>query len=368
MSLPTHFKTQDGQSIQLPVFFPDATRAVLKSLDTVDLKNTKTPGILINTFHLNTTPGKDLLKKNGGIKRFMNWSGATISDSGGFQVGSIAKSGGNKNAVTNEGVRFPDPTGKNKKKILFTPQTSLEMQLAIGADMCVVLDDFTPPEATREEARISVERTILWAQESKKIFTKLFDQKKVPIEKRPYLLGVVQGGYYQDLRVECTQRLVEIGFDGLGYGGWPVNIQDNTFDYESAATIRKHTPDNYLLYGLGIGKPQEIATLVKNNWHIFDCVLPTRDARHGRLYVYKAKTVDEIDLSFDKFYEYYTPNKEIYYRDQRPISTACDCQLCTNYSRSYFYHLWKIGDFTAGRLATIHNLRFYSLLMEKLKK
>lgn len=185
MPQPTHFKTPDGQNIPLPVFFPDATRAVLKSLDTVDLKNTHTLGILINTFHLNTIPGKDLLKKNGGIKKFMNWDGATISDSGGFQVGSIAKSGGNKNAVTNDGVRFPDPSGKNKKKILFTPQTSLEMQLAIGADMMVVLDDFTPPEASKKEAEISVERTILWAQESKKIFTKYFDQKKVDPKKRP---------------------------------------------------------------------------------------------------------------------------------------------------------------------------------------
>jgi len=367
MAQPTHFKTLSGELISLPVFFPDATRAVLKSLDTVDLKATKTLGILINTFHLFTTPGKDTLKLHKGVRGFMNWQGGAISDSGGFQVGSLAKADGFKSAVTDEGVRFPDPTGKSKKKVLFTPQMSIEMQVAIGADMMVVLDDFTPPEATYDEAKITVDRTIKWARECKEIFTKLFDQKKTPLEKRPYLLGVVQGGYFQDLREYCTKELVKIGFDGLGYGGWPVNLKDNTFDYESAKTIRKHTPDNYMLYGLGIGKPHEVKNLVKMGWHIFDCVLPTRDARHGRLYVFKDKDMDSISLEGDKFYEYYTPNKEKYYRDTKPVSTACDCQLCTNYTRSYFYHLWKIGDFTAGRLATIHNLRFYSLLMEKLQ-
>ncbi len=362
---PTHFKTLDGQKIPLPIFFPDATRAVLKSLDTIDLKNTQTNGILINTFHLFSTPGKDTIKSHKGIRGFMNWQGGTISDSGGFQVMSLAKSDGAKNAVSDTGVRFPNPRG-GKKKILFTARDSIEMQVAIGADMMVVLDDFTPPEATYEEAKITVERTLLWARECREIFDKLFDQKKTPKNKRPYLLGVVQGGYFQDLREYCTKELVKIGFDGLGYGGWPMNIKDNTFDYESAQTIRKNTPENYLLYGLGIGKPHEIKNLVEIGWHIFDCVLPTRDARHGRLYVYKDKSIDTIDLSTDKFYDYYTPNKEIYYLDTKPVSTTCDCQLCTNYTRSYFYHLWKIKEFTAGRLATIHNLRFYSILMEKL--
>lgn len=366
MPKPTHFQTQNDLKLPLPVFFPDATRAVLRSLDTLDLKNTHTPGILINTFHLFSTPGKDTLKIHHGIRGFMNWPGATISDSGGFQVMSLAKTDSAKNAVTDLGVRFPDPKG-GKKKILFTPQISIEMQLAIGADMIVVLDDFTPPDATYEEAKLTVTRTLKWAKECKDIFTKHFDLKKITKEKRPYLLGVVQGGYFQDLRKYCTKELVKIGFDGLGYGGWPLDIKTNTFDYQSAQTIRENTPDNYLLYGLGIGKPHEIANLVKSGWHIFDCVLPTRDARHGRLYVFKAKNIKNIDLSTEKFYEYYTPNKEIYCQDTSPISTACDCQLCLNYTRSYFYHLWEIGDFTAGRLATIHNLRFYSLLMQKLQ-
>ncbi len=367
MPHPTHFKTLDGKLIHLPVFFPDATRAVLKTLDSVDIKNTKTPGILINTWHLFNTPGKDVLKKCGGVRTFMNWSGAAISDSGGFQVMSLAKADGSHSAVTNEGVRFPNPDGKSKKKIMFTPRDSIEMQIAIGADMIICLDDFTTPDAHYDDAKITVDRTILWAKESRLIFDKIFDDKKVPKEKRPYLLAVVQGGYYQDLRKYCTEELVKIGFDGLGYGGWPIN-KDGTFDYTSAATIRKNTPDNYLLYGLGVGKPQEIAGLVKTGWHIFDCVLPTRDARHKRLYVYKAKDMDSIEITGEKFYEYMTPDKEKYYRDSQPTSYACDCLLCTNYSRSYLRHLFKIEEFTAGRLATIHNLRFYSLLMEKLKK
>lgn len=361
MSKPKVFKTLNGLEIPLPVFFPDATRAVLKTLDSVDIANTKTPGILINTWHLFNQPGKDVIKKQGGVRKFMNWSGGAISDSGGFQVMSLVKGQGLKNPVTDEGVRFL----QGKKRIMFTPKMSIDMQLALGADMIVVLDDFTDPKATHDEAKQSVDRTVKWAKECRNIFDKYFDQKKLLPEKRPYMLGVVQGGYYQDLRKECTERLVEIGFDGLGYGGWPMNA-DGSFDYESPRTIRQNTPDNYLLYGLGVGKPHEIAGLVKMGWHIFDCVLPTRDARHKRLYVYKAKSMDEIELKGEKFYEYYTPDKDKYYRDESPVSLACDCLLCKNYSRSYFRHLWKIEDFTAGRLATIHNLRFYSILMQKL--
>lgn len=363
MLRPKFFRTLSGNEIPLPVFFPDATRAVLKTLDSIDIVNTKTPGVLINTWHLFNQPGRDVIKKQGGVRKFMNWGGGAISDSGGFQVMSLVKAQGLKDPVNEEGVRFL----QGKKRVLFTPEMSIEMQLAIGADMVVVLDDFTDPKANKEQAEESVDRTLKWAKECKRIFDKYFDQKKIPKEKRPYLLGVVQGGYFQDLRKKCTQELVSIGFDGLGYGGWPV-LPEGGFDYESAKTIRKNTPDDYLLYGLGVGKPNEVANLVKMGWQVFDCVLPTRDARHKRLYVYKAKDMNSIELSGDKFYEYYTPDKDKYYRDESPVSTACDCLLCKNYSRSYFRHLWKIEDFTAGRLATIHNLRFYSILMEKLRQ
>ena len=143
--------------------------------------------------------------------------------------------------------------------------------------------------------------------------------------------------------------------------------KENKFNFDIPKVVSDNCPKNYLLYGLGVGKPDEIVKCFELGWTIFDCVLPTRDARHQRLYVFNAKTIADINVHQEKFYSYYTPVKEKYYRDQEPISTACDCLLCTNYSRSYLAHLFRIGDMTAGRLATIHNLRFYSILMEKLQ-
>ena len=358
---PTQFHTLTGQKLPLPLFFPDATRAIVKSLDSLDIKNTKTPGILVNTYHLVDQPGKSTIKSFSGIRNYMNWDGACISDSGGFQIMSIAKSSNIKNPVSDRGVVIKNT---KKGKQIFTPSDSIDLQISLRTDLIVVLDDFTPANASLAEARETVERTIKWAKICKEQYTKRF--KNLPLGQRPYLIGVVQGGFYQKLRVECTKRLVDIGFDGLGFGGWPVK-DDHSFDYESAQSIKKYTPKDYLLYGLGIGKPHEIKNLVKMGWHIFDCVLPSRDARHKRLYTFNADSIKNIDLSTDKFYSYYTPDKDIYYKDKRPVSLACDCPLCKNYSRAYLCHLFKIGDFTAGRLATIHNLRFYSLLMEKLQ-
>jgi len=358
------FRTMNGEKIPLPVFFPDATRAVLKTTDSVDIKNTKTPGILVNTYHLFMEVGGKILKKHGGVRGFMNWDGAVISDSGGFQVMSLVKQKGSRGKVIDKGVVF-HPT--KKRKVLFTPEKSIAFQMKIRPDMVVVLDDFTTPDATRKDAEITVTRTLDWAVRSKKEFEKQCDNLKIPKNKRPYLLAVVQGGEYQDLREKCAKELVKIGFDGFGYGGWPIK-QNGDFDYETAKTIAKIAPKDYLLYGLGIGKPEEIAALVKMGYNIFDCVLPTRDARHKRLYVYTADSIDEIDINKEKFYSYLVPDKQKYANDTTPISTACDCLLCTNYSKSYLAHLFRIKDITAMRLATIHNLRFYSLLMEKLQK
>ncbi len=354
---PKYFKSKFG-NIPLPVFFPDATRAVIKTLDSVDIENTKTLGILVNTYHLFKDLGKKVIKDAGGVRAFMNFKGGVISDSGGFQVMSLAKSAGNKGKITDKGVMFQVP---GHPKISLTPEDSIDFQIALGTDMVVVLDDFTLPTATYEEAKDTVERTIKWAKRSKEEFERLTKDKK----EKPYILGVAQGGKYQDLRKYCTEELVKIGFDGIGYGGWPINDL-NEFDYESAKTIADNVPDSYFLYGLGIGKPHEVVELTKMGYNIFDCVLPTRDARHRRLYVYNANSIDEIDINSEKFYSYYVPDKERYYHDQSPISLACDCLLCTNYTRSYIGHLTRSEEPTAQRLATIHNLRFYSILMEKL--
>ena len=356
-----YFKSKNGD-IPLPVFFPDATRAVVRSIDTTDLESTKTPGILVNTFHLWQGLGKDVLKKFGGIRELMDYKGGVISDSGGFQVMSVIKSGQLKGKITNEGAVFYP--SQNKKKIL-TPEKSIEFQMTLNTDMVVVLDDFTDPKSNYDEAKISVERTIDWARRSKKEFDKICRIKHIAKSKQPYLLGVVQGGKFQDLREYCTKELVKIGFDGLGYGG--EEKVKGIINYDLAKYSSSLIPDNYFKYALGVGKPEDIVNMVKIGYNIFDCVLPTRDARHGRMYVFNANTIDEIDLTKENFYSFYNPKKEKHLDDMTPVSSACDCLTCTRYSKAYLAHLFRIGDFTGARLATIHNLRFYSILMEKLK-
>ena len=357
------FKTKNGE-IPLPVFFPDATRAFIRTVDSTDIENTKTPGILVNTYHLYKDLGKEILEKNDGIRQFMSWSGAVISDSGGFQVMSLAKSGENKGVINDEGVTFKDAAGKKTK---LTPEDSIRFQMLLKTDMVVVLDDFTEPGSTYEKAKETVERTILWAKKSKEEFLKICKQKKIKKEDRPYLLGVVQGGEYLDLREYCTKELVKIGFDGLGYGGWP--MKDNgDFNFDVPRVIAENSPENYLLYGLGVGKPEDIIECFYLGFYIYDCVLPTRDARHSRLYVYNANTINDINIREDNFYSFFDPSKQKYKNDIEPVSTACDCLLCKKYSRSYLHHLFKNDETTALRLATIHNLRFYSLLMEEFRK
>jgi len=362
MKNPKYFKTQKGE-ISLPVFFPDATRAVLKTLDSEDIKSTKTPGILVNTYHLYRELGQRVIKKHGGIREFMSWDGGVISDSGGFQVMSIAKRSAKKEAVVDEGVIFRP---SRHKKIIFTPEKSIHFQMMLKPDMVVTLDDFTEPKASYEKAKKTVERTVLWAKRSKEEFLRCCKKEGLTKKNRPYILAVVQGGNYLDLRKECTERLAEVGFDGFGYGGWPLT-EEGEFNYDVARCIADNSPKNYFLFGLGIGKPEEIVGCVDLGFHIFDCVLPTRDARHKRLYVYNAKSIEKINIRKPKFYSYFTPDKEKYYHDNRAVSSACDCLLCTKYTRAYLAHLFRIEEPTAMRLATIHNLRFYSILMEKLR-
>jgi queuine tRNA-ribosyltransferase len=352
------FKSRSGE-YPLPIFFPDATQGVVKTLDSLDLEKTKTLGILVNTYHLYRELGKDVLPTFNGISDFMGWKGAIISDSGGFQVMSLIKSKTGRGKISDLGITF---SPSNKRTILLTPEKSIEYQLFLKTDLIVVLDDFTPLSVGYKQAKESVERTIKWAKRCKNHF-----DKYAGVKHKPYIIGVVQGGKHMDLRKYCCEELVKIGFDGLGYGGWPIN-ESGEFDYEVAQLIARYSPKNYLLYGLGIGKPNEIVNLVKMGYQIFDCVLPTRDARHKRLYVYNADSIDKIDLGKDNFCNYLLPDRSIYNSDNKPVSTACDCLLCKNYSRSYLRHLFKINDVSALRLATIHNLRFYNILMEKLRE
>jgi len=341
-----------------PIFFPDATRGMVRGLDNQDTEKTGTPGVLVNTYHLWRMIPEEQMKTMGGVKKLMNYQGAVISDSGGFQVMSIVKKGGGK--VRDEGVWFKP---ENSPRILLTPEISIRYQMAMQTDLMVVLDDFTTPTANMWEARETVGRTIEWAKRSKDEYERIVKEEKISEADRPHLIGVVQGGYDQKLRKECAERLIEIGFDGLGYGGWPLT-PDGEFDYESARTIADAAPEGYLLYGLGIGKPEDIVGCSRLGYNVYDCVLPTRDARHGRLYKW---TEGVNNLEGKEFYEYYVPAKAKHKNDMSSVDKNCSCQLCSNYSRAYLHHLFKVGDSLAGRLATIHNMTFYGELMERLK-
>ena len=355
------FKYRDG-NLEYPIFFPDATRAVVKTIDSKDIVKSKTPGALVNTYHLYMEMGDDI-QNFGDVNNFMGYGGAVISDSGGFQVYSLAKAQGIKDAVVEEGVIFKT----HGKKTLFTPEVSIRYQFKLNTDLMVVLDDFTEPGLSKNESSESVERTIKWAKKSKEVFEDECEKRKISEKDAPYLCGVVQGGNYLDLRTECAERLGEMGFKVFGYGGWPLGEEENLM-LPIAKVISESSPENSLLYGLGVGKPEDVLEFYKLGYKIFDCVLPTRDARHGRLYAFNFDSIDEIDFDKKDFYINISPKKERFRLEKGPVSKACDCMTCKNYSLGYLSHLFKINDISAYRLATIHNLRFYSLLMEKLRE
>lgn len=355
------FRTLSGDLLPLPLFFPDATRGEIRELSFADVKKTGLTGILVNTFHLFREIGQDKTNTAGGIRPYLGWDQSLISDSGGFQVMSIAKKGGGNSTVTDEGVTFTiDGIAHH-----FTPEESIKYQLAMRTDLCVVLDDFTPPDASYKEAEETVRRTTLWAKRCKQAFLSECTRLGISPSQRPYLIGVIQGAYFADLRKRSIRELVKIGFDGYGYGGWP--LKDGKFDVATARLMADALPANSLLYGLGIGKPDDIVTCVKLGYQIFDCVLPTRDARHGRLYVYSAPLREDIDVTQPNFYSYYNPRHSSHLTEVFPVSSACDCELCSVHTRAELAQLWRAHDRRVLRLATIHNLRFYAILMEHLR-
>lgn len=351
------FHLRDGSTLPLPLFFPDATRGFVRELSWDDVRSVGLPGVLVNTFHLLREHGQEKTAQAGGARPMIGWDGAIISDSGGFQVMSIAKKGSGR--ITDEGVVFV----MDGEEHLLTPEASIQYQLTMRTDLCVVLDDFTPPDATHEEAAETVRRTTLWAKRCKAAYERIVEGR------RPYLIGVVQGGAYEDLRRQSIQELTDIGFDGYGYGGWPMKA--GKFDTDTArliATEVERIAPGALLYGLGIGKPDDIVICVDLGWQIFDCVLPTRDARHGRLYAYTAESLKNVDVHAPGFYTYYNPTQASHRDEQIPVSTACDCELCSAYTRAEFFALWKARDRLVLRLSTLHNLRFYARLMQYLQQ
>ncbi|MBT7349245.1 queuine tRNA-ribosyltransferase family protein [candidate division WWE3 bacterium] len=348
-----------GQVHKLPIFLPDATRAVTKSIDSLDMTASNVRGAVVNTYHLMTEPGTDVLQKFGGVKDFMNYEGLVVSDSGGWQVFSLIHRSGLPGKITDEGVTFSLGGAKDQ---LFSPEKSIKVQFDIGSDIIICLDDFTPPEASKAENEATVDRTTLWAKRCKREYENQLIKRKLSTDERPMIFAVVQGHKDKDLRKKSADSLKAIGFDGYGFGGYLIDESGN-LDLEMSKYIADLIPSDRIKFALGFGKPWDIASLYKMGWDIFDCTLPTRDARHMRLYTFSGKP-EELDLAKRESYELLSINRGKFVEDQSPISPYCSCHTCKNYSRAYINHLFRIKDTSAYRLATIHNLWTYNKVIE----
>ena len=334
--------------IQQKMFLPDATRGAVRFLTTKQLKETGTEGLVTNTLHLLINYGADHIQQLGGIKKLMNWDGLVLTDSGGFQVFSLIHTGKWKGKIDKDGVLFKSPRNGDEYKL--TPESSIDIQMKIGSDVLVCLDDCRDTGLTKKEAEESVERTIQWAERCKKHFEIEYGGTK---ETGKLLTAVVQGANFLDLRKQCAKSLVDIGFDGYNFGGFVVNCNGDLVIDEMKSVI-ENIPEDKIKYAMGVGKPQDIrdASNIGYNW--FDTVLVTRNARHGTLY--SSDMSDEILR---------IKNSE-YSTDLSPIDSNCDCEVCRTYSRAYIHHLIKIGEATGMTLATIHNLRYYQNLIKGL--
>jgi queuine tRNA-ribosyltransferase len=352
--------TKNGE-IKTPFFMPDATRGFVKSLGRDDLAGVGVGPMVVNTYHLYLQPGTELIKNAGGVHKFMNWEAPLLSDSGGYQVFSLIHKNPEMGRITDEEVIFKSPLDGSMHKI--SPEKSIQIQFDLCVDMMVVLDDVPPNNYTKEKIQDAVERTVRWAKRCKVEYEKQLQERKISAENRPLIFGVIQGGGHADLRQYCAEKLVEIGFDGYGFGARHVDAEGN-FMEEVVRETAELIPENALRFALGVGTPEDIVKFVDCGWDMFDCVIPTREGRHGRLFLWKREV---SDLSAG-FYETININNEKFREDFTPIDADCGCQLCKNYTRSYLRHLFMMKDPLAMRLAAIHNLQFYMQLMQKLRK
>lgn len=338
--------------LKLPAFFPDATYGKIRSIDMDDLKKTGTSGLVVNAYHLFVKKVLFEIEKVGGIHNYIDFQKPIISDSGGFQVMSLIYKTPEMGRIIEKGAIFSD----GGIEVALTPEKCIEIQLRLGSDIVMCLDDCTKPELKYKEQLKSVERTIRWAKRCKIHFEKLTANSK----NKPLLFAIIQGGNSKKLRKKCALALLEIGFDGYSFGGWPVEegkLLEGILKYTS-----KLIPEEYPKYAMGVGKPQDIIRCVKMGYTLFDCVIPTREARHKRLYVFDSNPEKEIEKSFSSFKINLESKRSV-----RKISNFCDCKLCARYNRKELFSLFKSNKEEAMRLSTIHNLTFYARLMELLE-
>ncbi|MGY0588826.1 MAG: tRNA guanosine(34) transglycosylase Tgt [Paraglaciecola chathamensis] len=321
--------------VETPAFMPVGTYGTVKGMTPEELDDTGAHICLGNTFHLMLRPGTEIIKQHGDLHDFMHWQKPILTDSGGFQVFSL----GDLRKITEEGVTFRSPI--NGEKILLTPEKSMQVQRDLGSDIVMIFDECTPHPATESEARQSMELSLRWAKRSKAEHG----------DNPSALFGIIQGGMYEGLRDVSLQGLEEIGFDGYAIGGLSVGepkedmirILDHTTD-----KIPAHKPR----YLMGVGKPEDLVEGVRRGVDMFDCVMPTRNARNGHLFV--TNGIVKIRNAAHK-------------TDTGPLDDKCDCYTCKNYSRSYLHHLDKCNEILGARLNTIHNLRYYQRVMQGLR-
>lgn len=353
-----------NRDFRMPLFLPDGTMGVVRNLDSADLRSVGTEGVVVNTYHLLSTPGTDVLKNAGGLKRLMDFEGLVVTDSGGWQCFSLIHRAGTRGRITDAGVIFSIGGGKNK---LFSPAVSIRAQFDIGSDVVVCLDDFTDPAASERRLRESVDRTTLWARKCKEEYDRILEERAGSGAPKPLILAVIQGGFDREARRRSAAELIELGFDGYGFGGYVV--ENGRINLDLSQFVADLVPRDKIGFALGFGRPWDIAALWEMGWEMFDCTLPTRDARHKRFYAFREdpRRLSLRELKDPESYEYLYLRREKHSRDLAPVSRHCDCPVCARYSRSYLFHLFDISDGLALRLATLHNLRTYQLLIERLR-
>jgi queuine tRNA-ribosyltransferase len=322
-------------TVQTPAFMPVGTYGTVKAMAPDELKKLGAEIVLGNTFHLWLRPGLEVIETFGGLHKFMGWDGPILTDSGGFQVFSL----GQLRKITEEGVRFASPI--NGDKLFLTPEVSMRIQRVLNADIVMIFDECTPYPADRKAAADSMQLSLRWAERSKKAH-----------EGNPNaLFGIVQGGMHEDLRDQSLAGLEEIGFDGYAIGGLSVGEPK-----EEMLRILAHSapqmPQDKPRYLMGVGTPEDIVEAVSQGIDMFDCVMPTRNARHGVLFTRSG------DLRI---------KNAVHRNDPRPIDPTCACYACLNFSRAYVHHLIRCGEILGARLATLHNLTYYQDLMRDLR-
>jgi queuine tRNA-ribosyltransferase len=347
-------------SIALPAFLPDATMGVVRAVDSADLEAAAVQAVVMNVFHLMQKPGSSTIAALGGLHRMAAWPHPIVTDSGGFQAYSLIRQNPKVGAIGESGIRYrPDGTGR---PFLLTPEKSVQLQMAYGADVVICLDDCTHVDAAQAEQEAAVARTVRWARRCRQEFDRQTSLRSLAESARPLLFAVVQGGADTALRRRCADELLEIGFDGYGYGGFPLDAGGNLLE-DLLAFTRSTIPQELPMHALGVGHPESVAACARMGYRLFDSALPTRDARSGRLYRLNGSLDDTRGGGW--FSTVYVDDDR-YVKAAGPISPGCDCHACRCYSLGYVRHLHKCGDSLFLRLATIHNLRFMTRLMESL--